>query len=593
MTFPFRPEDIPPGSRIGSYTIGAKLGSGGTGVVYEARSPKGHLFALKLARQWRAVLEAPPSVDELRLERSNICHGLLKGHPNVVELHAYERYPDTFSGWTYQVLELVPGGQSITQWARYTCPSLGELTHVFQQLARLLGDMHSQGIRHRDIKPSNVLMMPSGVPKLVDFGSASCARTPSVTRNAACAQPGTPGYLAPELCWELIMERETRQFRPFIYEPAADLHSLGVVLYEVLTGRHPFKLNSLDGESLLWHIANHMPSLPREHNPGVPAWLESIVMMLLRKDPRRRHKSGYILAQELEMDTWSQSPAQSGSSPFPVPRGKGTDGSSTRTQTAVLTEPAAPPEAAPPPIKALVRVERWPSPVRLRASPHQRRLRERRLVGCLALACAVLVLVVLMASRMMWPTASVTHKGADVPYPSLPSTTNTMMTAFVCVLVGCAHVQVREADRDWLAQCPAKARESVRTFPVPQGHNTQADVLEGENVRYLPPEGGIEIRPGPIKAHAYLGQKQAALLHGEARVGDDGVSMQFNKLTIGDEEGKTWADGPWPAGKEFDICAIAFDEGGFGTIGPGLPPWKRGPGSVVIRSMHIDIRVAR
>src|SRR5688572_26267876 len=149
MRLPFQPEAIPPGTRIGSYTTGAQLGMGGTGVVYEAQSPDGHLFALKVARQRRAVLDAPPSADELRLERSNVCHGLLKGHPHVVQLYAYERYPDTFSGWPYQVLELVPGGRSITRWARETTPSLLDLVQLFGKLASLLGDIHSLGIRHR------------------------------------------------------------------------------------------------------------------------------------------------------------------------------------------------------------------------------------------------------------------------------------------------------------------------------------------------------------------------------------------------------------------------------------------------------------
>lgn len=594
MSLPFWPEDIPAGTRIGGYTTGAKLGMGGTGVVYEARSPNGHLFALKVARQRRAVLDTPPSVDELRQERSIVCHGLLKGHPNVVQLYGYERHPDPLSGWPYQVLELVPRSRTITRWARETNPSLNEIAYVFQQLARLLGDMHSQGIRHRDIKPANILMAPDDQPKLADFGSASCIHTLPVTSNAAWAQPGTPGHLTPELCREIIIERQTLHLRPFIYEPSGDLHSLGVVLYEVLTGRHPFNLN-LRGEGLLWHIANFEPAPLSEVNPAVPDGLEGIVMMLLHKDPGRRHESGYVLARELDLDWGAKSQTESWSVPFPVPGREETDS----TPTAVLTEPDDSPATEPGPTTALMRVERWPSPVWTGASSRHKHPRGRRLVGCAAVAG--LMLTVIMVLRMIWPAASVTEKGADVPHSSPALTGTKMLTALVCASIGgCAHVKVREADRDWLAQCSAEARESVRWLDLPRGYDTQASLLLGENVRLFP-KLGVEVSPGPITAAAFLGQRQPARLHGIARVGEDGVSMRFTKLTIGDEQGNA-GDGPWPAGKEFDLCVIAFDEGGFGTIGPGIPldtdspsipASERRPGSAAILSVHLDIRVAR
>lgn len=595
MSFPFRPENIPPGTRIGGYTTGAKLGMGGAGVVYEARSPDGHRFALKVARQWRAVLDTPPSVDELRLERSNICHGLLNGHPNVVQQYAYERYPDTFSGWPYQVLELVPGSRSITGWARQTNPSLDELVPVFIQLAKLLGDMHFLGIRHRDIKPPNILMTPAGEPKLLDFGSASCDRTLPVTRNAVWAQPGTHGYLPPELCRELIVEQQTRRSRPFVYQPSADLHSLGIVLYKVLTGHHPFDL-SLEGERLLWHVASYEPVPLREINPAVPDGLDGIVTMLLRKDPLTRHESGYQLARELELE-WLAA-TESWWAPFSVPVGESTDGYASRTPTPVITEPARSPIVPPVAPTALVRIERWPSPMRTAAPPRRTGPRGRRLAGCLA--AVLLSLVIIVIWRMMWPAGSPTQKGADVSHSSPVLTSSTMLTALVCALTGgCARVQVREADRDWLAQCSDKARESVRFLNLPRGHDDQALLLEGENVRRFP-ERGVEVSAGRIRASPAIGLKQPALLHGVAQIGDDGVSIHFTKLTIGDEVGNA-GEGPWPAGKEFEICAIAFDDGMHGTVGPGLPlimttlipAAERRPGSAAIRSRIISIRVAR
>lgn len=297
---PFRPETLRPGTRIGGYVVGSKRVLGRSGVVYEAKSPDGHPFALKVARHRSGVPGSRGSLMEARFQRGNFCHEYLRHHPHVVQLQAFDRHPDPLRGWLYQVLEWVPGSESITCWARRTRRSLREVVTVFKQLATACGDMHEIGIRHRDLTPEAIVVTPAGVAKLLDFSSATCPHAKQLTPPAASAQPCTHAYLPPELCVAILQQQRSERPVPFVYKPSADLHTLGVVFYEVLTGRHPFNLE-LEGEELLMEIVETPPARPRSFTLDVPRELDEIVMTLLRKNPMKRYQRSYTLGVELEM----------------------------------------------------------------------------------------------------------------------------------------------------------------------------------------------------------------------------------------------------------------------------------------------------
>jgi serine/threonine-protein kinase len=320
----FSPENLSPGTRIGVYVIVAKLGMGSGGVVYEARTPHGHRVALKISRYRPGVPGSPDSVMDGRFWRSHMCQEQLHGHPNVLQLYAYDRHPDPFHGWQYEVLELMPGAETITDWARRATPSLGDLVIVFEQIAVAMGDMHWLGIRHRDIKPANILVSPDGVPKILDFNSATYVHAKLLTRPAASALPCTEAYLPPEVCQEMLRERWTGQSRRFAYQPTGDLHGLGVILYEVLTGQHPFNLD-LEGQDLLVDIAHRTPRRPSTLNPDIPRDLDEIVMMLLRKLPDERYQSAYTVAAELGL-LLDELPDRHWSTSFEIPGGQWTNG---------------------------------------------------------------------------------------------------------------------------------------------------------------------------------------------------------------------------------------------------------------------------
>jgi serine/threonine-protein kinase len=141
-------------------------------------------------------------------------------------------------------------------------------------------------------------MTPQGVPKIVDFNSGIGQGAERLTWPSARCIPGTPSSYSPEHCEAILQEYATRRPVPFQYLPTGDLHALGVIFYEVLTGKHPF--GHAKGEELYEAIAHRMPERPRVLSPDVPFGLEKVTMKLLQKKPELRYQSGDQVALDLE-----------------------------------------------------------------------------------------------------------------------------------------------------------------------------------------------------------------------------------------------------------------------------------------------------
>jgi len=151
------------------------------------------------------------------------------------------------------------------------------------QVAEALDFAHSKGVIHRDLKPSNVMLLLDGTVKVMDFGIARALRFEGMTATAAFL--GTPDYVAPEM----IEGRGT--------EPRSDLYALGVVCFELLTGRRPFVADA--PFAILKKHSTEEPPPPSRFERGVPPELDTIVLRLLRKDPGDRHSSAEELVVSL------------------------------------------------------------------------------------------------------------------------------------------------------------------------------------------------------------------------------------------------------------------------------------------------------
>ncbi|MBN9523956.1 serine/threonine protein kinase [bacterium] len=270
------------------YEAVREIGRGGGGVVYLARQASlGRLVALKVLR---ADSAADPEVRRrFRAEAEAVAR---VRHPNIVQIHEIGEA----GGQPYLALEYVPGGTLADRLAGAPLPP-AEAAGLVELLARAVHSAHLRGVVHRDLKPSNVLLAdePGGgplVPKVTDFGlvkrldaSGGSTATAAAAATATGVVVGTPSYMAPE------------QATGAAVGPATDVYGLGAVLYEVLTGRPPFR-----GPTLLDTVMQVLaddPVAPRDLQPGLPRDLETVCLTCLRKSPARRYPSALALADDL------------------------------------------------------------------------------------------------------------------------------------------------------------------------------------------------------------------------------------------------------------------------------------------------------
>lgn len=269
---------------VGAYRIIRRLATGGYGAIFLAESETRRPVALKFA------LQGPTDEDEARVDartRKEARVLMHLEHPNVVELLGHRRWPDAHDGYTLLILGYVEG-PTLSEWALRSHPTARRVVQVFSQLALTLDAIHREGVRHRDIKGSNILIRASdGQPVLVDFGSGDHVCTPALTEGSL--PPGTPSYRSPDALRFWMGPRvEGSRYQ---FQPTDDLYSLGLVLYEVLTGGLPYP-TQLAPSALLATIEASEPQPPSALNPRVPAVLDPISLRLLHKRAEGRYPTG-------------------------------------------------------------------------------------------------------------------------------------------------------------------------------------------------------------------------------------------------------------------------------------------------------------
>ena len=261
--------------RAGDYEFLRELGRGGMGVVYEARQRSlNRRVAVKmlLAGAW-ARPEFKP-----RFHAEAGAAARLR-HPGIVTIHEVGE----FDGQPFFAMELI-GGPSLAELVRSQPLAPNRAARLVRLIAEAMAHAHAAGVLHRDLKPSNVLLDAADQPRVTDFGLAKQLDSATdLTRSGDLL--GSPNYLAPEL---ITGARPTA---------AADLYSLGAILYELLTARPPFTADSV--AATLQQVLQAEPVAPSRLNGRVPRDLETICLKCLRKEPAQRYANAAELAADL------------------------------------------------------------------------------------------------------------------------------------------------------------------------------------------------------------------------------------------------------------------------------------------------------
>jgi serine/threonine-protein kinase len=263
--------------QVPGYEVEAILGRGGMGIVFKARHVR---LKRPVALKMLVAGAYAGSHERARFEREAEAVASLH-HANIVQVHDVGEH----QGLPYFTMEYVEGG-SLAQRLLGTPQAAHPTAALLTMLAEAAHVAHQGGIVHRDLKPANILLAADGTPKIADFGLARHFDAGPVLTYSG-ARVGTPSYMAPE---QVAGKAST-------IGPATDIYALGAVLYEMLTGRPPFRGETAAETERQVIAAEPVP--PARLNPKVPRDLETICLKCLHKDPQRRYSSAGALADDL------------------------------------------------------------------------------------------------------------------------------------------------------------------------------------------------------------------------------------------------------------------------------------------------------
>ena len=263
--------------KIGKYEIQGVLGKGGMGSVYRGFDP-----AISRAVAIKAISKASVGADDLKHIMQRFRHeaqavGRLV-HPRIVQIYDYGEDDDV----AYIVMELVNGKTLAQHLQQEVAYEVREVAEIIRQLLDALGHAHAAGVIHRDVKPSNILINNDGRIKISDFG---IARIESSQLTQVGDVLGTPHYMAPE------------QFMGTDIELQADLYSVGVIAYELLTGRKPFTGNSA---AVMHQVLNKPPADPSSLNPKLSPLIDRVLHKALAKKREDRFQSAREFAEAFQ-----------------------------------------------------------------------------------------------------------------------------------------------------------------------------------------------------------------------------------------------------------------------------------------------------
>ena len=349
-------DNLQPGQTLGPYRIIIQIGKGGMANVYKAYQPSVDRYvAIKVLPSQLA--ESKEFATRFQQEARIIAK---LEHPHILPVFDYGES----DGIAYFVMRYLEAGTLKEKMEAGRPLPLNEIDRIFNQLADALSYAHSHGIVHRDLKPANALIDSYGNIFLTDFGIAKLLESASSRLTQTDAIMGTPAYISPEQA----------QAQPV--DQRSDIYSLGIILYEMVTGRVPFVADT-PLAIIFKHVSDPLP-LPSSIKPDIPASIEQVILKALAKDPRDRFSTAAEFAAAWKRALEEKAPALHASEISSVPVSPAT--------TAPVT----------------------------RAAPRSRRP-TGWVIGCLAGACLLLSVAGVFLLALNWQNLTSTDPATDVP----------------------------------------------------------------------------------------------------------------------------------------------------------------------------------
>ncbi len=266
--------------KVGPYEILGQIAQGGMGVVYRVRDPKlGREVALKMliGGAWTSG-----DMQKRFLREAHILADL--SHPGIVAIHAI----GVEEGVPYYTMELVRG-ETLNRYLKSSQLPLPQKLRIFLMCCEAVHYAHMKGVIHRDLKPANILVTPDHRPVVLDFGIAHLAETDvSAQMTQSGIVMGTPAYMSPEQAQGRSREVDVR----------TDVYALGIILYEMATGRTPFQAD--DSYTLMKAVIEEAPPRPSILTAGISGDLEAVILKAIHKEADKRYVSAHALAEDLK-----------------------------------------------------------------------------------------------------------------------------------------------------------------------------------------------------------------------------------------------------------------------------------------------------
>lgn len=289
--------------RIGHYGITRLIGAGGMGAVYEAQqdNPR-RTVALKVMR---GAIASPQASRRFEYESQLLAR---LRHPGIAQVYEAGTHTEAATGteFPYFAMEFIPSAKSLTEYADAVGLSLQQRIELFINICDAVQHGHQRGVIHRDLKPANILVDSSGLPKIIDFGVARASAEEDErgaggdTQTKAGQLVGTLQYMSPEQCGGgAAAPRSGERTAPLDIDVRTDVYSLGVILYEMLTGQLPHHLEGTSLFAAVMIIRDDAPLAPSVVRRELRGDLDTIILKALDKDRSRRYGSAADLAADL------------------------------------------------------------------------------------------------------------------------------------------------------------------------------------------------------------------------------------------------------------------------------------------------------